>query len=266
MLARALKMAFWVCYDHLGKLLLVNLASFLLCALPLTAGSAVAPHLPGVGYPGSLLAACAATVMVCFSCSAAMAWMARGLIETRDGTVGAFFSGLRRFGLRGAVLGFVYAFMAACLASSVWFYAAHLGGTHPVAGYGLSAVAFWAAVLLLLTIPAAVPAMVFKELGPVGAMRFSVLLVAGNPLYFAGLAAWSALIVFVSVAVPPVLLCFGLAALVVLHCSAYEMLSRKYAAIEAARASGGPVRLDFDDANDDYLNRGIRDILFPWKG
>jgi hypothetical protein len=40
--------------------------------------------------------------------------------------------------------------------------------------------------------------------------------------------------------------------------SAYELLARTY----AARDGAPPV----DDAHDDYLNRGFRDLIFPWKG
>ena len=266
MLSRALKMAFWVSYDHLGKLLVVNLASSVLCALPVAAAAAVVPHLSGRVFLGCLLAACAALFMAGFSCAVALAWMVRSLIETRDGSVGMFFAGLCRFGLRGAALGLCYLFAGSCLLSSVWFYAARVGLEHPVTGYGLSAVALWAAVLLLLTVPAAVPAMVHKRLGPFGAVRLAVLLVAGNPLYFAGVGVYSALMAAVAVLVLVLLLCFALAPLTVLHCAAYEMLARRYAAVEAARVSGAPVRVDFDDANDDYLNRGFRDLLFPWKG
>ena len=157
-------------------------------------------------------------------------------------------------------------FAGACLLSSIWFYASHLGATHPVAGYGLSAVALWALVFLGLTATAAAPAMVHKNLGPLGAVKLAALLVVDNPLFFAGLALHSALIAAVSVLVPLVLVCFALAALVVLHCAAYELLSRKYAATESARVTDTPARVDFDDANDDYLNRGFRDLLFPWKG
>ena len=43
-------------------------------------------------------------------------------------------------------------------------------------------------------------------------------------------------------------------AVLVLLSSAYELLSRKYDHIAS------------NDAADDYLNRGLRDFLFPWKG
>ena len=273
MLSRTLKMAFWVAYDHLGKLLLANLLSSVLCALPVVAVLSAASRISDRAFPGVLLAACMVAILICCCCAAALAWMVRGLIETRDGAAGAFLAGLRRFALRGAGMGLCYLFAYACLIGSGRFYAVRVGVAHPVVGYGLSAVALWTGVFLLSTSVAAVPAMVYKNLGPVGAIRLAALLVADNPMFYAGLAVHSLLIVVVASLVPVLLACFALAPLVVLQCAAYEMLARRYAAIDAARASGalapgrrGPLRVDFDDANDDYLNRGIRDFFFPWKG
>ena len=266
MLTRVLKMAFWVAYDHLGKLILANVVSSVFCALPFIAMIFFARGFSNAAFLGVFLAVCAVTSMACSTCAVALAWMVRGLIETRDGSVGAFFTGLRRFAVRGAALGLCYFFAGACLLSSVWFYASRVGAAHPVAGYGLSAVALWAAVFLGLTALAAPSALVHKNLGPFGAIKLAALLAVDNPLFFAGVALHSALIALVALLVPVLLLCFALAPLVVLHCAAYELLARRYAAVEAARASGAPARVDFDDANDDYLNRGFRDLLFPWKG
>jgi hypothetical protein len=272
-LSRALKMAFWVAYDHLGKLLLVNLFSSALCALPLVAAACLAFALSDVAFAGALSVACVLAFLLCSCCAVALAWMVRGLIETRDGSIGAFFTGLRRFALRGAALGLCYLLIAACLLSSVWFYAARTGATHPVVGYGLSALALWALVFFGLTALAAAPAMVHKNLGPFGAIRLAAVLAIDNPLFFTGLAVQSALLACAALLMPLLLACFALAPLVVLQCAAYEMLARRYAAVDAARVAGasapgrrGPVRVDFDDANDDYLNRGFRDLIFPWKG
>ncbi len=273
MLSRTLKMAFWVAYDHLGKLLFANLVSSALCALPIMAALAAASRLSDAASLGVFLAAGALSFLACFSCAVALAWMVRGLIETRDGSVGAFFTGLRSFALRGAALGLCYLFAGACLLSSVWFYASRVGAAHPVAGYGLSAIALWAGLFLGLTALAAAPVMVHRDLGPLGAIRLAALLVLDNPLFYAFLAAHSVLVAGVALVVPVLLACFALAPLVVLQCAAYEMLARRYAAVEATLARGalapdrrGPVRVDFDDANDDYLNRGFRDMIFPWKG
>ncbi len=273
MLPRALKMAFWVVYDHLGKLLLANLASSFLCALPVALALAAAPHFSGAAALVFFSAAAVLASMAVFSCAAALAWMVRGFIETRDGTVSLFFAGLRKFAPRGGALGLCYLFAGLCLLSSVWFYASRVGAAHPVIGYGLSAMALWSGVFLGLTALAAPSAMVQRDLGPAGAVKLAAVLVLDNPLFFAGLAVCSALMAAAAVLAPVLLVCFFLAPLVALHGAAYEMLARGYAAEAAARASGtaapggrGRARVDFDDANDDYLNRGLRDLIFPWKG
>jgi hypothetical protein len=271
MLSRTLKMAFWVAYDHLGKLILANLVSSVLCVLPFLVVTVAAPGLSDTAFFGACVAAGAAGFLVFFACVVALTWMVRGLIETRDGSIGAFFTGLRSFSLRAFALGLCYLLAGACLLSSVWFYASRVGAAHPLPGYGLSAAALWAGVFLGMTSLAAPSALVRRDLGPLGALRLSALLVLDNPVFFSGLAVWSALMTAAAVAVPVLLFCFALAPLVVLQCAAYEMLARRYAAIEAARAAGASLpglrgRLDFDDANDDYLNRGFRDLIFPWKG
>jgi len=67
---------------------------------------------------------------------------------------------------------------------------------------------------------------------------------------------WAALLVLAVVMLPVFFGLYG-ALCVVLSSCAYEMLHRKYAAGEAAPRK---------DEDDDYLNRGFRDFLFPWKG
>jgi hypothetical protein len=42
------------------------------------------------------------------------------------------------------------------------------------------------------------------------------------------------------------------------------MLARKYASTDAGDPASPPPYLSDDE--DDYLNRGFRDFLFPWKG
>ena len=123
MLSRTLKMALWVAYDHLGKLIVVNLIASGMCVLPVIAVSVAASRLSGAALTAVLAAACVVAFLACFSCGAALACMIRVLIETRDGSVGRFFAGLRGFALRGAALGLCYLFGGLCLLSSVWFYA-----------------------------------------------------------------------------------------------------------------------------------------------
>lgn len=260
MLARTLKMAFWVSFDHLGKLVLANLLTMLAALAPLSAVFALGRDLDGPVFLALLAGAAVAGVLLAAAGLAGMTAMLRVLIETRDGSLALFFDGLRRHGLQSALLALAALFAAACLAVSAWYYTARFGAAHPVLGYGLGAMALWGGALLGLALLALTPALVFRSAGMAAAVKLAVLLVLANPLFYAGVAAHALLLAALALLTPPVLMLFSLAPLAALTASAYEMLDRKY-----ARARGGGEKIDFDDENDDYLNRGLRDLIFPWK-
>lgn len=274
MLARTLKMAFWVFYDHLGKLLAVNSLCTVAMAFPaLAALGALQSGGPGavlgVGAPAVLVL----TVVLGPLAAAGLAHMIKGLIETRDGTVTEFFRGIRAYGVRALGLGVVYSIGIAALGASVWFYAVQLGASMPWLGYALSAIAFWALAFALLTGLIVMPTLVQKKEGLVRTLKLAALLVLDNPLFLAGLAAQLVALTVIAALIWPLALFFHLALTMAVVTAAYEMLARKYAHIEIARAkaaggvpSAASVAAAVDDADDDYLNRGFRDFLFPWKG
>lgn len=268
MLSRVLKMTFWVCYDHLGKLLAINFLCMMVLIVPLGfVYAAVATGDPGVMVLVGLPLLTLVLGVLLPMAAAAMAHLTKELIDTRDGSFGAFFEGIRRHARRAVGLGLVYVTAAGCLGTSVWFYAARLGASFPVFGYALSAVALWCLVFVAFTGLLVMPSLVQKKQGVWPTLRLSGLLVLDNPVFCIGLAVQAGCIGACSV-LPPVLMFFSLAPLVVLVSSGYELLSRKYAAIEAHRASADaakPLVIDYHDEEDDYLNRGFRDFFFPWK-
>ena len=257
-------MAFWVCYDHLGKLLLVNLICVALLLVPgyfaLVSFNLDSPGM-AIVFGGGFSVLTAGVLAPVFA--AGIAQMSIELIETRDGSIRAFFSGMRRHSGRAVRLGLLYSAAFVCLATSTWFYAARFPERFAWLGYGLSAIALWCLFFLGLTLPLAGPALVHKSSGALAAVRLSALLVLDNPLFALGLAFYTVCWATLSLA-PPVLMLFSLAPMVVLFCSAYEMLSRKYMAAPQS-ASGDTPQRAIPDEEDDYLNRGFRDFLFPWK-
>ncbi len=268
MLSRTLKMAFWMTYDHLGKLLLLNFLCALALVMPL--GMAWAALASGDGVlmvvlapPLALLALGGALPMAC----AGMAHFMKILIEKRDAALSDFFWGLRRYALRAVGVAVVFLAALACLTTSAWFYAAQLGATLPWLGYALSALALWCLIFTGMASLLVMPALVQKNAGVFAAWKVCMLLVLDNPLFCVGLMVYM-LFCGAFCMLPPIFMCFSIAPMMALSASAYEMLSRKYAAVAAVRASGAAaktVNIDFGDAEDDYLNRGFRDFLFPWK-
>lgn len=277
MLSRALKMSFWVAYDHLGKLLVASLVwAFAVTGPAVVAAAAWVSKDPVlqllVGVPAAL--GCLGIALPV--CTAGLAHMVQELINTRDGSVRTMFAGMSRYGRRATGIGFIYLLVFACLTTSTWFYAAKLGPRVPWLGYSLSALALWCLILAALTSLLVMPALVQKKDKTLAVLKLTVLLVLDNPLLTVGLGIQVLAVTAVALAAPPLFFFLYGGGIAVLTGSAYEMLARKYAAIERARAASATSASRLNgltrqktvpsDEDDDYLNRGFRDFLFPWKG
>lgn len=278
MLSRALKMAFWVSFDHLGKLILVSLLWAFAMAIPgFFAASALYSGIPAAQLAIGLPALAVAFGVVGPVFTAGIVHLAKVLIETRDGAARDAFRGMALYWGRAVGLGALFVAVAICLATSVWFYAATFKNSVPWLGYGLSALAAWLLLFEGLMSLAALPALVQKKGSLRETLKLSALLVLDNPLFFVGLAVQVAAFTALALLVTPVLFFLYGGVVGVMVTSAYEMLSRKYAAREQAVDSAHAAALRArgmsaarsgvpDDEDDDYLNRGVRDLLFPWKG
>jgi len=274
MLGRSLKMAFWVTYDHLFKLILANIV-WALAVMPFLL-VAVTSLLSGHRDVFLFLGAPAGFVgmgVVLPVMTAGLAHMVKELIDTRDGSVRDMFVGIRLYWRRAVGIGLIYATAMVCLATSAGFYAVKLRESVPWVGYGLSALALWALTYMVLTSLLVIPALVQKKAGVGATIKLAVLLVMAHPLFSAGLAVQVLAVTAISVMLSPALFFLYGALVVVLVSSGYEMLARRYAALERRQAApeqaGRPSAARdaaLEDEQDDYLNRGFRDFLFPWKG
>lgn len=253
MLHRALKMWFWVTYDHLGRVLLLNV----LCMVPVLALIGLAASLGGLR--GLLIVFTALFLLPCM-CLAALGHVARGLIEQHEAPVALFLDGLRRFALPGLLLGLLFGAVMAVGLGGAYYYLFVLARPAPGYAYPLAAVCLWGAACAGAALNLALPALAQKRAGTLAAARTGVLLLADNPVYALGVALHAVALIALGLA-PPAFLAFSIVPLAVLQGAAYEMLARKY----AAPLVDGKRRIVFSDAEDDYLNRGLRDFFFPWK-
>lgn len=259
MLSRALKMTFWVTYDHLGKLLVANL----IWAIGITLPGVFALTAFNSGDPLVILAAGLPFLYLALGVigpilTAAMAHMAKVLIETGDGSMGDLLEGLIKHWKKAWALGTIFFVATGIAGTSVWFYSSQLSGDIAWLGFAASALAMWALLFIILCAVMVMPTLVQKRASVLATLKLTALLVLDNPLLTIGVAIhWAAMLVLAVVMVP---IFFGLygAVCTVLSSCAYEVLHRKYAAKDAT-----PHRRDEDD---DYLNRGFKDFLFPWKG
>jgi len=284
MLGNTLRRTFWVTYDHLGKLILANLVWALALIVPgvlglaaLNSGDRALALMAGA--PMVLLVLCALLPVM----SAGLAHMVKELIDTRDGSVRDLFVGIRLYWRRALGVGFSFVLATVTLSVSVWFYATKLGAIAPWAGYAISGLALWCLAFVMLMAVLVLPALVQKKAALLATLKLSAVLVLDNPLFCIGLAIQFLALAGLSL-IPPVFFLFSGSLAMVLASSAYEELARKYARLGATKrgegAAGaesglekphlqGPSRRDplsADEEEDDYLNRGFRDFLFPWKG
>ena len=264
MLARCLKMAFWVGYDHLGKWLLINM----LIVLSLFTGSGIIVLISTFELAGLLLAMPLFLGMLIwfFASILAVTFMIKELIEQRDVTLRHFLCGLQQSFRKRIVCCFMHIFIGICIIFAVYFYTAIIGASIPWLGYTLSVLAIWAIAfwgLITLILP---PALTWKSEGYWAVLKLCALLVLDNPVFMLGLLLASFILATLAL-MPPMVLLFSVVPQVILVTCAYEVLSRKYALLEALPENRKRrLRLeDWKDEEDDFLNRGIRDIIFPWK-
>ena len=276
MLSRALKMAFWVMYDHLGILMVANLVWSVAVLVPGFFGFAALL----TGDPGLILFMGAPLLVLALGIlmpvvSAGMAHMIKGLVETHDGSLSDLFGGMRLYWRRAVGIGLAYVAACTALPVSVWFYATRLKDAAPWLGFAISAIAAWCLLFVLLTGMLVIPALVQKKAGLRDTLKLAALLVLDNPLFSVGLAVQCVMLGSLAI-IPPVLVLFSASAQVALVSCGYEMLARKYAAVRVSQGlppnTDRPIhvvsrngKLRFEDEEDDYLNRGLRDFLFHGK-
>jgi len=256
MVGRTLKMAFWLFHDHLGTLLAANLIWAVALAVPISIG--VPAFISGdarlmflVGAPAIFVAFFVLSPLVCTG----IAHLVKTCIDTRDGSLSDFFTGMWKYALRSVGAGVVYGVVMIALLTSAWFYATRLHATAPIVGYALSGLALGSAAVLgamALLLPAAI---VQRKTGVFATLRLTLLLVLANPLWMLGVSLQCLFLTVLSVFFVPLFFAGYASAVVCAGSAAYELLARKYA-----------VDREQDDLQDDYLNRGLRDLFFPWKG
>ena len=265
MLTRTLRMTFWVTYDHMGKLIVANLVWAMAIAIPGTiAAMALFSGAGGATLLVGVLGLAVSLGVVLPVGSAGLAHMIKVLIDRKDGSLSDMFTGIRLYWRRALGIGMAYLGLIACLGTSAWFYASMFQEKAPLAGYALSAMALWCLAFAGVAALLVMPTLVQKKDKTVATLKLAALLVLDNPLLMIGLAIQAVLATLIALPVWPLFFLLYGAGIMVMASCAYELMSRKYEALDPGLTQGKlPAVADEDD---DYLNRGLRDVFFPWKG
>jgi uncharacterized membrane protein YesL len=127
-----------------------------------------------------------------------------------------------------------------------------IGGGSPQVDMVFRGIGMWVQLAGLLIVLLAIPAMVYRQQGVFSALRMGALLAIQNPAMMVWLSVSVGAVVVLVISVPVMFAVFSLAPIAVLQCCAYEMLARRYGA-------------EADQGAQDYLERGWRGVVFPWK-
>lgn len=251
---RVQKMAFWVLYDYAGHMVLLNLLTLaVVFGIPWLLSTLMGGKLLLPGIVAALLGLLAVV---------GQATLIVALLEEEEFSLRRVWKGVVAHGPKALVLATLFAAAAAVSSTGAWFYLAHVWPYRPLIGSLLAGFCLSAGLAVLLAGVYVLPALVNQRGTALKSLRTSVMLAGKHPVLTPSL-----LLVMVGqgllLATPPGLVLLSSLPLVALTCSAYELLSRHHGAAGTSGAVGvGPV---FDE-DDIFLNRGFKDLLFPWKG
>ena len=146
MLRRTLRMALWVTYDHLGKLVLANIVWAVAIVLPASyAATAIrmgdAKLALAVGVPVSVL-----TIAVILPVmSVGIGHMVAELIDVRDGSLRAMFTGIALYWRRATKAGAYASIIATIVTWFIFFAMSGFGGEYTVLGGVMPVAICWLA-------------------------------------------------------------------------------------------------------------------------
>ncbi len=251
---RVQKMAFWVLYDYAGYLIVLNVLSLVAVLGP--------PWLLFTMTGGNAEVAALLTAPLGVMAVVGQASLIAALLDGEEFSFRRVISGVVIHGPRALGLAALFALALFVAMLGAWFYANRVMPARPTVGLLLSGLCLSGAVALLLSGVYALPALVNQRGTALRALRTSFMLAGGHPVLTPGL-----LVLMMAqgllLATPPGMLLLSTMPLVALVCCAYELLARHHAADEGeGPGEAGPT----PDEEDIFLNRGFKDILFPWKG
>jgi uncharacterized membrane protein YesL len=176
LLARIYKKAFWNVYDHIGRVILVNLVWFLVFPLPTFL---IFRYVPLAGYARIGAALAAGLLLNAFAMSGVFAYAAR-IADYQPASLGDFLAGGRRFYLRMLALSLIFAAAFFLLATSIQFYIRlEVGGG--ILGFFLAGIQAWIGAFLLLMQTYLVPVLVKRDWGVGKTIKWAAMLTVLRP-------------------------------------------------------------------------------------
>jgi len=255
-LGKVIRKSFWYVYDHLGRLILLNVLWFLL-GLPWVLAFGAGLFLGwGILQTGNLLIGlCAmlvgAQILFVSPPTAGLLAVCRGDVERQTGVGQGILSMIRRYAVRSQILGLLMAGGTILLCVNLLFYVRigrliglALGGTM---GWGLL---FW--VLVSLSV---MPVLIYSDTGLFTVLKRSALTVLGHPFFSLFLLLGTGMLFMVGLVTGVGLVLLAMSLMGVFLNTAFRELIQGHAPIERG--------MEAEEREEE--KRGWRDLLRPWE-
>lgn len=286
MASQVFKQWFWDCYDHLGRLLLLNVLLFF-ALLPVSYYLLLAIVALARAFEGPATVVAVAVLLILASTLFTTVWFA-GMLHfgrlssaEKDPPARAFLAGLRTCGGRALRFLLLWHVVAAILLANLWFY--FFGGRLPeslaLAGYALGGLCGWLFVLWVAVGMHALPLAARQQRTLRDLVRLGLGLTVKYPGATFSVMAFAATLLVVG-ALPKLagILLWGFAAPAMLINSLHDVVLEREEVEEGARqsrtankpTSWRQIQIEESDAEEHRLRkaryeRTLRDILRPWE-
>ncbi len=216
MFGQVVKQWFWDTYDHLGRLLVLNLLLVLLAGPVLFYASAfLLSFATAMGHPSGTVALAVGAFVLCAVSTtlvwSGLLWFGFRVSQEKDPSVREFLRGIAKRGRRVGAVVFAGGFAATILAANMWwyFFSGRVEGAWRLPGYFLGGLSLWLLLILAGVLLHALPIAVRTEhswlrclkLGTLATLKYPVLtltvllfiagfLIVGTLLKLAGLLVY----------------------------------------------------------------------------
>lgn len=219
MLIKALKLS----YEHMGKVMLMNIAWFVLGFLPFLAFT----YLP-LDHNVFFVASLVLSVITLGGAMAAIHYVMNLILDREEVTLRDFWKGFKRFVLRGSVLFLLAILGFVLLIFNIWFSANYPSTIFMIlSGFWIWGILFWASLHQFVF-----PFVINQDIGIFLSIKRAALLTLDNPLVSIVLIVLNLIVIVLSALLAAPILIFTASFLAILQNCFYREMMLKYDTID----------------------------------
>jgi len=250
-------MTFWVWYDYMGIWFILNLCAFtpILLSVPFIYNS-------NLTFILKLLFLSIFCFYIFFT-NVFISSITASILEHRYELKNTILQAIRIALSKSLPMGFIYFLIFGVFFVNIYFYSRYNFFNLTWINYFLIGLFVWLILFTFISLMWTIPSLIYKKMKVLRYIPWGYMLFFANP-YFSFLAFFWYTIFYVFNAFPIYLFFVGMVIPPIFVTCAYEILSRKYEAIQKQQIDLPDYQI-FRDYEDEYLNRGWKQFFKPWK-